>query len=93
LKNLYNEDPAIKNLLDNALKLEGVARHSSTHACGVVISKGELDDYTPRQHPPQDTSSIVTQYEMHNIEDLGLLKMDFLGLKNLTVLENALKII
>ncbi len=93
LKDLYSESSEAKNLLDNALKLEGVARHNSTHACGVVISKGELDDYTPRQHPPQDTSSIVTQYEMHNIEDLGLLKMDFLGLKNLTVLENALKII
>ncbi|MCK5466819.1 DNA polymerase III subunit alpha, partial [Candidatus Parcubacteria bacterium] len=93
LKDLYSESSEAKNLLDNALKLEGVARHNSTHACGVVISKGELDDYTPRQHPPQDTSAIVTQYEMHNIEDLGLLKMDFLGLKNLTVLENALKII
>ena len=93
LKDLYGGNSEAKNLLDNALKLEGVARHNSTHACGVVISKGELDDYTPRQHPPQDTSTIVTQYEMHNIEDLGLLKMDFLGLKNLTVLENALKII
>ncbi len=92
-KDLYNGDPAVKNLVENALKLEGVARHSSTHACGVVISKEKIDNYTPCQYPPQDTSTIVTQYEMHNIEDLGLLKMDFLGLKNLTILENALKII
>ncbi len=92
-KDIYNGDPAAKNLIDNALKLEGVARHSSTHACGVVISKEKLENYTPCQYPPQDTSAIVTQYEMHNIEDLGLLKMDFLGLKNLTILENALKII
>jgi DNA polymerase-3 subunit alpha len=93
LKDLYNSDSSAKNLIDNALKLEGVARHSSTHACGVVISKNTLNYYTPCQFPPQNTSGIVTQYEMHNIEDLGLLKMDFLGLKNLTILENALKII
>ncbi len=92
-KNLYNGDSTAKNLIDNALKLEGVARHSSTHACGVVISKEALSNYTPCQFPPQNNTGIVTQYEMHNIEDLGLLKMDFLGLKNLTIIENALKII
>ncbi|MCK4799455.1 DNA polymerase III subunit alpha, partial [Candidatus Parcubacteria bacterium] len=93
LKDIYNSGSEAKNLIDNALKLEGVARHSSTHACGVVISKNALNHYTPCQFPPQNNSGIVTQYEMHNIEDLGLLKMDFLGLKNLTVLEDALKII
>ena len=93
LKDLYNSDSSAKNLIDNALKLEGVARHSSTHACGVVISKNTLNHYTPCQFPPQNNEGIVTQYEMHNIEDLGLLKMDFFGLKNLTILENALKII
>lgn len=93
LKEAYNSDPQVKNLVDNAAKLEGVARHSSTHACGVVISKEPIDNYTPRQYPPQNTSSIVTQYEMHDIDSLGLLKMDFLGLKNLTTIENALKII
>ncbi|MCK4919108.1 MAG: DNA polymerase III subunit alpha [Candidatus Pacebacteria bacterium] len=93
LKDMYNNESDIKNLIDNALKLEGVARHSSTHACGVVISKNALDQYTPCQYPPQGNSGYVTQYEMHNIEDLGLLKMDFLGLKNLTIIENALKII
>jgi DNA polymerase-3 subunit alpha len=93
LKELYNSDPPVKNLIDNALKLEGVARHSSTHACGIVISKKEVDHYTPRQYPPQDTSTVVTQYEMRDIESLGLLKMDFLGLKNLTIIENAIKIV
>lgn len=93
LKDIYENNPDAKNLLDNALKLEGVARHSSTHACGVVISKEALSNYTPCQFPPQGTESIVTQYEMHNIDSLGLLKMDFLGLKNLTIIESALKII
>jgi len=93
LKDLYDSDPEVKNLVKNALKLEGVARHSSTHACGVVISKEEISNYTPLQYPPQDTSTIVTQYEMHNIDSLGLLKIDFLGLKNLTIIENAIKII
>ncbi len=93
LKDSYRSDPAVKNLIDNALKLEGVARHSSTHACGVVISKDELDNHIPRQYPPQDTSTIVTQYEMRDIDKLGLLKMDFLGLKNLTIIENTIKIV
>jgi DNA polymerase-3 subunit alpha len=93
VKNFYRGDPAAKKLIDYSLKLEGVVRHASTHACGVVISKEKIDHYAPRQHPPKDDFAIVTQYEMHNIEDLGLLKMDFLGLKNLTILENALNII
>ena len=72
------------------MKLEGVARHASTHACGVVISAKPLTDSVPLQHPPGQEDHIVTQYEMHGIEDLGLLKMDFLGLKNLTIIEDTL---
>jgi len=79
----------IKRLIDLAKQLEGVTRHASTHACGVVISHEPLTDVTPLQHPPQDEENVITQYEMHAIEDLGLLKMDFLGLKNLTILENT----
>ena len=93
LKDMYEGESVVKNLIDNALKLEGVARHSSTHACGVVISKNALDHYTPCQYPPQGDSGLVTQYDWHIIEDLGLLKMDFLGLKNLTIIENTLKIV
>jgi len=90
LKELYKNDPQAKRLLDLAQKLEGVARHASTHACGVVISAKPLADSVPLQHPPGQDESIVTQYEMHAIEDLGLLKMDFLGLKNLTIIEDTL---
>lgn len=93
LKEVYASDPDAKKLLDYSLKLEGVARHNSTHACGVVISKEPINDYTPTQHPPQDDTAITTQYAGPDIEKLGLLKMDFLGLKNLTIIEQALKII
>ena len=89
-KQLYEGDPQAKKLIDLAKKLEGVARHASTHACGVVISKEPLENIVPLQHPTQDDQTIVTQYEMHAIEDLGLLKMDFLGLKNLTIIEDTL---
>ena len=92
-KQLYESDDQIKKLVDTALKLEGVARHASTHAAGVVITKDPLDSVVALQHPTQDDDAIVTQYEMHGIEDLGLLKMDFLGLKTLTQIENALEII
>ncbi len=71
-------------------KLEGVVRHASTHACGVVISKDPLDNIVPLQRPTQNEEIIVTQYEMKSIEDLGLLKMDFLGLKTLTIIEDTL---
>ena len=93
LKEIYISDPDGKKLLDSAKKLEGVARHASTHACGVVITKQPLNHYVPVQNAPQDNDTIITQYSLHAIEDLGLLKMDFLGLKNLTVLENTINII
>ena len=87
---IYKSDEQARKLIDLAKKLEGVARHASTHACGVVISDKPLTDIVPLQHPTQDDTTIVTQYEMHSIEDLGLLKMDFLGLKNLTIIEATL---
>ena len=86
----YLEDQKAEKLIDLAKKLEGVARHASTHACGVVISEEALDNIVPLQHPTQNEKTIVTQYEMHSIEDLGLLKMDLLGLKNLTIIEDTL---
>ncbi|HHE76907.1 MAG TPA: DNA polymerase III subunit alpha [Candidatus Parcubacteria bacterium] len=89
-KNIYETDEQAKRLIDLAKKLEGVVRHASTHACGVVISKEPLTSLIPLQHPTQNDKTIVTQYEMHAIEDLGLLKMDFLGLKNLTIIEDTL---
>jgi len=89
-RELYQSDPKIEKLVNFAKKLEGCARHASTHACGVVISKEPLDEIVPLQFPTQNDQNIVTQYEMHAIEDLGLLKMDFLGLKNLTIIEDTL---
>lgn len=89
-KDIYKNDPQGKQLIDLAKKLEGVARHASTHACGVVISASPLTDSVPIQHPPGQEDHIITQFEMHAIEDLGLLKMDFLGLKNLTIIEDTL---
>jgi DNA polymerase-3 subunit alpha len=90
---LYNQNPEAKRLLDTAKKLEGVARHASVHACGTVISEKPLTEYVPLQYAPQDKNTIITQFEMHAIEDLGLLKMDILGLKNLTIIENTIRLV
>jgi len=89
-RQLYETDERARKLIDFAKKLEGVARHASTHACGIVISAEPLDNIVPLQHPTQDDLNIVTQYGMHSIEDLGLLKVDLLGLKNLTIIEDTL---
>ncbi|MEK7646822.1 MAG: DNA polymerase III subunit alpha [Patescibacteria group bacterium] len=94
-KEAYEKNPDTKRLVDFAKKLEGVARHASTHACGVVITKDPLTDIIPLQYATtgngdNKTQSIVTQYEMHAVEDLGLLKMDFLGLANLSIIEETL---
>ena len=91
LRKIYETDEKAQKLIDFARKLEGCARHVSTHACGVVISSEPLDELAPLQHPTQDDKAIVTQYEMHSLEDLGLLKIDILGLKNLTLIEETLK--
>ena len=93
LRKIYQEDPEAGRLLDMAKKLEGLARHSSTHACGVLITKEPLVNYTPLQYASGDDKTIISQYSLHPVEDLGLLKMDFLGLKNLTILEQTLEII
>lgn len=91
LRQLYETDEKVQKLIDFARKLEGCARHVSTHACGVVISTQPLDEICPLQHPTQDDQAIVTQYEMTSLEDLGLLKIDILGLKNLTLIEETIK--
>ena len=91
LKALYETDERAKRIIDMAMQLEGVVRHASTHACGVVLTKEPLTQLVPLQHSTQDETSVITQYEMHAIEKLGLLKMDFLGLKNLTIIENTIQ--
>jgi DNA polymerase-3 subunit alpha len=93
VRDVYRQDPKVARLLDMARRLEGVVRHSSVHAAGVVISKEPLISYTPVQRAAKGENTLVTQYSMGPIEDLGLLKMDFLGLANLSILGNALDII
>jgi DNA polymerase-3 subunit alpha len=100
LKALYDRDPRIKELLDQARKLEGLTRHAGKHAAGIVISEGPLWDHVPvfrddRSKTATDASSnaLVTQYNMSDVEAAGLVKFDFLGLKTLTVLEIAVRLI
>ncbi|MGE5494572.1 MAG: DNA polymerase III subunit alpha [Burkholderiales bacterium] len=92
LRNEYETKPEIRKLLDTAMKLEGIPRHASTHAAGVVISNLPITEYVPLQINPRD-GSIITQFPMTTLETLGLLKMDFLGLRNLTVIRHAIEII
>ena len=87
----YETDPQIKNLIDMSRRLEGLPRHSSMHAAGVVISREPIMEYVPLSRGSD--GSIVTQYVMTTLEELGLLKMDFLGLRTLTVIRDALKMI
>lgn len=93
LKAEYEGDERIKKLLDLSMKLEGTIRHASTHAAGVVIADKPLYNYAPVQYAPNGEDVLVTQYSMFPLEDIGLLKMDFLGLKNLTIIKNTLRII
>ncbi len=93
LKEIYENDRDGKRLLDTAKKLEGVARHASQHACGFVITKDRLENTVPVQRASAESETLITQYSLHPIEDLGILKIDFLGLSNLTILETAVSII
>ncbi len=93
MREVIEKSDIFKQVMDNALKLEGAVRHVSVHACAVVIADEPLTKYTALQHPPKDDKGIITQYEAKSLESLGLLKMDFLGLKNLTILQTTLKII
>ncbi|MDO9509917.1 MAG: DNA polymerase III subunit alpha, partial [Candidatus Magasanikbacteria bacterium] len=92
LKDLYNKNAQVKRLIDLAQKLEGCARHTSIHAAGVVISPTPLTDFTPVQRETGG-DRIITQYEMHTVEAAGVLKMDFLGIRNLSILGHAVEII
>jgi DNA polymerase-3 subunit alpha len=96
-KDIYESGPEAKRLIDSAKRLEGVARHASMHACGVVITREPVSEYTPLQKIVGKESGAVTQYSSSTkysfIEKIGLLKMDFLGLKNLTIIQNALRIV
>ncbi len=90
LKKMYDEQPQVRELIDTARDLEGMPRHASTHAAGVVITKDPVDTYVPLA---RNDEQMVTQFPMTTLEELGLLKMDFLGLRNLTVIADAEKMI
>lgn len=90
LNNRYKTDPTIKNLIDVAMSIEGMPRHATMHAAGVVITEQPVSNYVPLAN---NDGNIVTQFTMTTLEELGLLKMDFLGLRNLTVIDDAVKMI
>jgi DNA polymerase-3 subunit alpha len=92
LRKLYEDDPRVKELLDIARRLEGLSRHASTHAAGVVISPQPLTHYTPLYRNPSD-ETVTTQFDMGSVESMGLIKFDFLGLKTLTIIEKTLEYI
>ena len=89
LRNAYNSDSQVKYLIDMSKRLEGLPRHTSMHAAGVVISRTSVDEYVPLSRAADGT--ITTQFTMTTLEELGLLKMDFLGLRTLTVISNAVR--
>ncbi len=90
LREMYEGDERIHNLIDTAKAIEGMPRHASTHAAGVVITRRPVVDYVPLA---KNDESVVTQYVMTTLEELGLLKMDFLGLRNLTILDDTVKLV
>ncbi len=98
LRTMYEGDPEAKQVIDVAKGLEGLRRQDGIHAAAVVITKNPLTEYVPVQRKPDaggdpEDAPVVTQYEMHGVEELGLLKMDFLGLRNLSVIERSLDLI
>lgn len=92
LQAMYDNDDDTKRIIDMARKIEGCARHISVHAAGVVIAPTKLTDFVPLQLDPKDPEQTITQYDMHAVEDAGLVKFDFLGLKNLTIMASTVKL-
>ncbi len=90
LKQIYKTDDSVRQIIDMAKKIEGCARHMGIHAAGVVMSPTAITDYTALQYDPKGEGKIITQYDMYSIEDAGLLKFDFLGLKNLSIIADTL---
>lgn len=93
LTELYKKDSDTQAVIDMAKKIEGCARHISIHAAGVVISPVPLDEIVPVQFDPKESGKIITQYDMHSVEDAGLLKFDFLGIRNLSILSDSARLV
>lgn len=91
LKQLYDEDDDVKEIIDLATRIEGCVRHTGVHAAGVVIAPTPLWEWTPVQFDPKNPEKRITQFDMHAVEDAGLLKFDFLGIKNLAILSDAVE--
>ncbi len=95
LKNVYQQNSEAREILDIAKKLEGTVRHVSVHAAGVVIAPKALTEYVPIQFDPKKEDNLITQYDMYNVgeDGVGLTKLDFLGIRNLAILENAVRLV
>jgi DNA polymerase-3 subunit alpha len=93
LRQMYEAEAHIKRLIDAAKSIEGVARHASTHAAGVVVSRDPLTEIVPIQKATKGEELVMAQYSMKMLEKVGLLNMDFLGLNNLTIVANTLKLV
>lgn len=91
LKQLYDEDDDVREIIDLAKRIEGCVRHTGVHAAGVVIAPTPLWEWTPVQFDPKNPEKRITQFDMHAVEDAGLLKFDFLGIKNLAILSDAVE--
>src|SRR5204863_5751983 len=89
LKQLVRQDERVRKILELGSRIEGLARHASVHAAGVVIAPGPLTDYVPVCLAPQEPDAIITQYDMVALEQVGMLKIDVLGLRTLTVIHDA----
>ncbi|MEA4910537.1 DNA polymerase III subunit alpha [bioreactor metagenome] len=95
LKNLYDTEREVQIIVDMARKVEGLVRHIGVHAAGVVISPDKVETYSPIQWDPKGEGKIITQYDMHSVDEdnAGLLKFDFLGIRNLTILKTAINLV
>src|SRR5207247_1257834 len=93
LRALARQDERVRKVLDLGARIEGLARHASVHAAGVVIAPGPLTDYVPVCLAPQEPDAIITQYDMVGLEKVGMLKIDILGLKTLTVIHDATEMV
>lgn len=91
LRKLYRQDDDVREIIDLAKRIEGCARHTGVHAAGVVIASTPLIEWTPVQYDPKGEGKLITQYDMHSVEEIGLLKFDFLGIKNLAILSDAVE--
>lgn len=93
LKKMYEEDNETRQVIDMAKKIEGKVRHIGVHAAGTVLSPTEIYNFSPMQYDPKGEGKIITQYDMHSVEDAGLIKFDFLGIRNLSILRTAMDLL